>query len=119
MAYYKRICDLREDHDLTQRQVAEYLKMPQPQYFRYEQGYRDIPTDILIALADLYKTSTDYILGRTDNSSPPPLLKNNPPDRPNSFSGGTIILDRLFSLDVCFFLLRCYMDITKLKETYL
>ena len=45
--------------------------MPQPQYFRYEQGYRDIPTDILIALADLYKTSTDYILGRTDNSSPP------------------------------------------------
>lgn len=71
MAYYKRIHDLREDHDLTQRQVAEHLKMPQLQYFRYEQGYRDIPTDISIALADLYKTSTDYILGRTDNSSPP------------------------------------------------
>ena len=71
MAYYKRIRELREDHDLTQRQLAEYLKMPQPQYFRYEQGYRDIPSDILIALADLYKTSTDYILERTDSSAPP------------------------------------------------
>jgi len=66
MAVYKRIRELREDHDLTQREVAAYLKMPQPQYFRYEQGYRDIPTDILIALADLYHTTTDYILGRTD-----------------------------------------------------
>lgn len=69
MAHYKRIRDLREDHDLTQRQVAEYLGMPQPQYCRYEQGYRDIPTDILLALAELYQTSTDYILGRTDDSS--------------------------------------------------
>ena len=68
MAYYKRIRELREDHDMTQRQVAAYLNMPQPQYFRYEQGYRDIPTDVLIALADLYKTSTDYILGRTDKA---------------------------------------------------
>ncbi len=67
MGYYKRIRDLREDHDLTQRQVAERLGMSQPQYFRYEQGYRDIPTDILLALAELYQTSTDYILGRTDD----------------------------------------------------
>lgn len=67
MAYYKRIRELREDHDLTQRQVAAMLNMPQPQYFRYEQGYRDIPSDILIALADIYKTSIDYILGRTDD----------------------------------------------------
>ena len=66
MAFYRRIRELREDNDMTQRDVAAYLKMPQPQYFRYEQGYRDIPTDILIALADLYHTSTDYILGRTD-----------------------------------------------------
>ncbi|MBR3272843.1 MAG: helix-turn-helix transcriptional regulator [Clostridia bacterium] len=43
------------------------LGMKQPQYFRYEQGYRDIPTDILIKLADLYGTTTDYLLGRTDN----------------------------------------------------
>ncbi len=71
MAYYRRIRELREDHDLTQRQLAALLKMPQPQYFRYEQGYRDIPSDILIALADLYKTSTDYILGRTNNPAPP------------------------------------------------
>lgn len=68
MAYYSRIRNLREDHDLTQRQVAEYLGMPQPQYCRYEQGYRDIPTDVLLALAELYKTSTDYLLGRTDDS---------------------------------------------------
>lgn len=67
MPCYRRIRELREDHDLTQRQLAEILNMPQPQYFRYEQGYRDIPTDILIRLADLYKTSTDYLLGRTDN----------------------------------------------------
>ena len=66
MAIYKRIRELREDHDLTQREVAAYLNMPQPQYFRYEQGYRDIPTDILIALADLYHTTTDYILERSD-----------------------------------------------------
>ncbi len=70
MGYYKRIRDLREDHDLTQRQVAERLGMSQPQYFRYEQGYRDIPTDILLALAELYQTSTDYILGRTDDPRP-------------------------------------------------
>lgn len=67
MAYFRRLRDLREDHDLTQKQVADYLGMKQPQYFRYEQGYRDLPTDILIRLADLYETSTDYILERTDN----------------------------------------------------
>ena len=70
MGYYNRIRDLRDDHDLTQRQVAERLGMSQPQYFRYEQGYRDIPTDILLALAELYQTSTDYILGRTDDPRP-------------------------------------------------
>ena len=71
MAHYKRIRDLREDHDLTQRQLAAKLQMTQPQYFRYEQGYRDIPSDILIRLADIYQTSTDYILGRTDDPRPP------------------------------------------------
>ena len=70
MAYYKRIRELREDHDLTQRQIATILNITQPQYFRYEQGYRDVPTDILITLADLYKTSTDYILGRTNYPTP-------------------------------------------------
>ncbi len=66
MAFYKRLRELREDHDLSQTQVAQYLGMKQPQYFRYEQGYRDIPTDILIKLANLYRTTTDYILERTD-----------------------------------------------------
>lgn len=65
--YYKRIRELREDHDLSQRAIEEKLGMKQTQYFRYEQGYRDIPTDILIQLADIYETSTDYILGRTNN----------------------------------------------------
>lgn len=57
---------MREDHDMTQQQVAEYLDMKQPQYFRYENGTRDIPSDVLIALAKLYHVSTDYILGLKD-----------------------------------------------------
>ena len=67
MAYYTRLRDLREDHDLTQNQVAKYLNMKQPQYHRYESGVRDIPSDILIELSKLYNTTTDYILGLTDN----------------------------------------------------
>lgn len=74
MAYYRRIRDMREDHDLTQRQIASMLGMPQPQYNRYEQGLRDIPTVMLIRLADLYHTSTDYLLGRTENPKPPEAL---------------------------------------------
>ncbi|MBQ8619713.1 MAG: helix-turn-helix transcriptional regulator [Clostridia bacterium] len=67
MAHYRRLRELREDHDLSQRALAKILGLTQPQYCRYEQGYRDLPTDILIQLADLYHTSTDYILGRTDH----------------------------------------------------
>ena len=67
MPYYKRIRELREDHDLTQRKIAEFLQITQPQYFRYEQGFRDIPTDLLIKLADLYHVSIDYMLNRTDD----------------------------------------------------
>ena len=68
--YYPRLRDLREDNDYSQQYVADYLNMKQPQYNRYERGLRDIPTDILIRLAHLYKTSTDYILGLTDNPTP-------------------------------------------------
>ena len=68
--YYPRLKDMREDHDLSQLEVAEYLNMKQPQYSRYERGIRDIPTDILIKLAELYKTSTDYLLGLTNNTKP-------------------------------------------------
>lgn len=67
MSYYKRIRDLREDNDKTQSEVAKYLGMKQPQYFRYENGLRDIPSDVLIALSEYYDVSTDYILGLTDN----------------------------------------------------
>ena len=68
--YYPRLKDLREDHDLSQQAVADYLHMKQPQYSRYERGLRDIPTDVLLRLASLYNTSTDYILGRTNQSAP-------------------------------------------------
>lgn len=68
--YYPRLKDLREDCDFSQKDVANYLSMKQPQYSRYERGMRDLPTDVLIRLAKLYKTSADYILGLTDNSKP-------------------------------------------------
>ncbi len=63
---FQRIRDLREDHDMTQRQVAEYLNCSQQVYSNYELGQRDIPTEILIKLAKLYQVSTDYILGLND-----------------------------------------------------
>ena len=68
--YYPRLKDLREDHDFSQNDIANYLSMKQPQYSRYERGMRDIPTDILISLSKLYKTSTDYILGLTNKMEP-------------------------------------------------
>lgn len=61
-----RIRDLREDHDLTQKEVADYLHIKQNTYSQYENGQRQLPLECLIALAKLYKTSTDYILGLTD-----------------------------------------------------
>ena len=63
---YKRIRDLREDRDLTQTQVAQFLGMSQTGYSKYETGENDIPTAVLLKLADFYQTSTDYLLGRTD-----------------------------------------------------
>ena len=63
---YKRIRELRDDHDLTQREVAEMLGMSQTGYSKYETGTNDIPTAVLIKLADFYKTSVDYLLGRTN-----------------------------------------------------
>ena len=59
---------LRSDYrDLKQRQVAEYLRCSQQVYSNYELGQRDIPTDVLIRLSDLYKVSVDYLLGLTNN----------------------------------------------------
>ena len=64
---YRRIRDLREDKDLKQKEVADYLNCSQVCYSHYELGKRDIPTEILIKLAKFYKTSTDYILELTDD----------------------------------------------------
>ena len=64
---YRRIRDLREDNDLTQKAVAKLLNCSQQVYSNYELGQRDIPTDILIKLSKIYNTSTDYILGISDD----------------------------------------------------
>lgn len=69
---YRRIRDLREDHDLYQKDVAAYLQCTQVCYSHYELGKRDIPTDVLIQLAEFYNTSTDYLLECTDDPRPYP-----------------------------------------------
>ncbi|MBQ6877356.1 MAG: helix-turn-helix transcriptional regulator [Oscillospiraceae bacterium] len=63
---YKRIRDLREDRDFSQKQLAEMLNISQPTYSRYESGFLDIPSEILISLSKIYKVTTDYILGLSD-----------------------------------------------------
>lgn len=72
---YTRIRNLREDKDLTQKQVGELLNMSQTGYNQYEIGKNDIPTKVLIKLADFYNTSVDYILGLTDEIEPYPRKK--------------------------------------------
>ena len=64
--YYQRLRDLREDHDLMQKEIASVLGIVQRVYSNYETGKREIPTRLLVILADYYNTSTDYILGQTD-----------------------------------------------------
>ena len=64
---YQKIRDLREDHDLKQRELADYLNCSQRVYSNYELGQRDIPTDILIKLSNYYNVSVDYLLGLTSN----------------------------------------------------
>lgn len=64
---YRRIRDLREDHDMNQTQVAKMLGMSQTGYSKYETGENDLPTAVLIKLADFYNVSIDYLLDRTDD----------------------------------------------------
>ena len=64
---YQRIRDLREDKDLTQKQMGEILSCSQRVYSNYECGDIDIPTQTLIKIADFHNVSVDYILERTDN----------------------------------------------------
>ncbi|MEE0928396.1 MAG: helix-turn-helix transcriptional regulator [Acutalibacteraceae bacterium] len=65
--YFPRLKDLREDADMVQKQIAALLGIDQRVYSNYETGKRDIPVRHLLLLADFYKTSTDYILGRTND----------------------------------------------------
>lgn len=74
---YQRIRDLREDSDLTQTQIAKILNCSQRIYSNYERGDVDIPTQILIKLADFHHTSVDYLLGLTDERKSYPRKKNN------------------------------------------
>lgn len=71
-----KIRDLREDHDLKQSQIAEYLMCDQSLYSKYERGERVVPVEILEKLALLYKTSVDYLIGLTDEKTPYPKPKN-------------------------------------------
>ena len=67
MAYYRRLRDLREDHDLTQNQLVEKLHMHKTTYTNYEQGKRDLPLTVAIKLAKFYHVSLDYLAGLSNN----------------------------------------------------
>lgn len=69
---YQRIRDLREDKDLKQEDLAKLLNCTQACYSNYENGKRDIPTEVLQKLADFYNVSIDYLLGRTSTKTPYP-----------------------------------------------
>lgn len=69
MYYYRRLRDLREDHDLLQKQVADVLNITREQYQLYESGKREIKVHQLIQLADFYQVSVDYIVERTNIST--------------------------------------------------
>ncbi len=66
MFCYPRLKDMREDHDLTQEAVGKLLGTTQQQYYKYEKGIQEIPVHHLIALANYYRVTTDYLLGRTN-----------------------------------------------------
>lgn len=65
--YFKRLRDMREDHDMKQVEIADYLGIAQTVYSRYERGFQTIPVEHLLKLAELYRVSVDYLLGRTEN----------------------------------------------------
>lgn len=74
-----RIRELREDNDLTQVQVAKYLHCDQSLYSKYERGERELPLALAAKLADLYRTSIDYIAYRTDEAGQICSAKPSPP----------------------------------------
>lgn len=67
---FKRLRDMREDRDLTQEQLANYLKIHQTTYSDYELGKLNVPIDVFIKLAEFYKTSIDFLAGITDDPNP-------------------------------------------------
>lgn len=67
-----RLKDIREDCDITQREIAEFLHVRQNTYSQYENGQRQLPIGVLIQLADFFQTSADYILGMTNERKPYP-----------------------------------------------
>jgi len=71
MCCYARLRDSREDKDLTQKDVARILMTTQQQYSKYETGVQEIPVRHIMTLAVFYNTSVDFIVGRTNNPSPP------------------------------------------------
>ena len=75
MIMQQRIRDLREDRDLTQKQLADLLQVHQTTYSDYELGRLNVPVPVLHRLADFYGVSIDYLLGRTDEKSPYPVKK--------------------------------------------
>lgn len=72
---FSRLRDLRQDSDLTQKEVGTIVGMSQTGYSQYELGDNDIPTHVLITLSEYYNVSVDYILGLTDEKKPYPRAK--------------------------------------------
>ena len=70
--FHLRLRDLREDNDLTQKEVAAYLGIDQRTYSNYENNLRDVPVEVLAGIAEFYHTSVDYLIGRTDEKKPYP-----------------------------------------------
>ncbi|MBM6693772.1 helix-turn-helix transcriptional regulator [Pseudoflavonifractor capillosus] len=70
-----RIRDMREDQDISQQQIADYLMCDQSLYSKYERGERTVPLEIMVKLADYYHTSIDYLVGITDQKAPYPRSK--------------------------------------------
>lgn len=67
---FSRLRDLREDHDFTQQKLATLLHISQATYSEYESGKINVPVEVFLKLADFYNTTTDYLLGRTDDPAP-------------------------------------------------
>lgn len=111
---YERLRNLREDRDLTQTQIAQYLHTTQRTYSHYENGDRNIPLETLMQLADFYNTSIDYLVGRTDIAQPYPTTKkvtkkSKAPGKHNiNISRGLLCSEPLSAILSAFFVLELH-----------